>query len=386
MDTDVDARANTLAPEHRGMLSTLPRDPRAAARTEPMAPAETRITPIEVGSEWLRLADRFRDHNYRQLFDYAEALAARTGSTAEHLRIDHGDEPIGLASVRVKRMPGTGIAYVSGGPLVRTAANRDRGPHLDLVLKALVGEYIDRRRLVLRVSPALGDPAWNAEQERRFLAARFLHVDHLSRYRTIVVDIGGSLADVRAAFAKKWRYSLKQAEKAEISVTEGSDPALLDQFAPLFRELVARKSLSVDLGADFYGALQRALPAEERLHVAIASIGGEPASGHRREPARRHRRVPAGRLERIRPQRLRALPPAVEDDRGGGRARDQVVRPRRHRSGRQPGRAPVQGPDGRCRDLRARSLRGGSGSRPRGRGADGGATVPSRAGPAKVTA
>ena len=193
------------------------------------------------------------------------------------------------------------------------------------MLQALVGEYVDRRRLVLRVSPALGDPAWNAEQERRFLAARFLHVDHLSRYRTIVVDIGGSLADVRAAFAKKWRYSLKQAEKAEISVTEGSDPALLDQFAPLFRELVARKSLSVDLGADFYGALQRALPAEERLHVAIASIGGEPAcSGHSSaEPARRHRRVPAGRLERIRPQRLRARPPAVEDDRGGGRARDQ---------------------------------------------------------------
>ncbi len=279
MDTDVDARANTQAPEHRGMLSTLPRDPRAAARTEPVAPAETRITPIEVGSEWLRLADRFRDHNYRQLFDYAEALAARTGSTAEHLRIDHGDEPIGLASVRVKRMPGTGIAYVSGGPLVRTGANRDRGPHLDLVLKALVGEYVDRRRLVLRVSPALGDPAWNAEQERRFVAARFLQVDHLSRYRTIAVDIGGSLADVRAAFAKKWRYSLKQAEKAEISVTEGSDPALLDQFAPLFRELVARKSLSVDLGADFYGSLQRALPAEERLHVAIASIGGEPAAG-----------------------------------------------------------------------------------------------------------
>jgi hypothetical protein len=111
--------------------------------------------------EWIALAAGFEDHNYRQCFDYAAMLAARSNAVAENVVVTEDDEPIGLASVRVKRLPGTGtgIAYLSGGPLVR----RRDGARLERVLEALRAEYVDRRRLVLRIAPAIGDEAWNAE-------------------------------------------------------------------------------------------------------------------------------------------------------------------------------------------------------------------------------
>jgi hypothetical protein len=231
--------------------------------------------------EWRHLASEFEDHNYRQCWDYAEAMAARTGATAEHRSIANGGRPLGLASLRIKTMPGTGtgIAYVSGGPLVRRDGNEGHGSRLRNALAALVDEYVYARGLVLRVAPAIGDAAWNVEQEHCFLAADFRPVENARRYNTISIDIARPMEDVRASLAGKWRNHLRKAEKAEVDVTAGSDPALFDDFQPLFDEFVARKSFAVELGADFYGGLQTMLPEHERLHVAIARVEGRPAAG-----------------------------------------------------------------------------------------------------------
>ena len=230
--------------------------------------------------EWCHLAAGLQDHNYRQCWDYAEAVAARNGASAEHVCITRGNELLGLASLRIKPMPGTGtgIAYVSGGPLVRTRENEAPGLRLDTVLAALVNEYVDGRSLLLRVAPAIGDRVWNIVQEHSFLSAKFLPAEHVRRYSTILIDLAHPVS-VRAGFASKWRYHLRKAEKAEIRVTQGTDPILFEHFRPLFDELVARKSLAVELGADFYGGLQPTLPEHERLHVAIAWVGDQPAAG-----------------------------------------------------------------------------------------------------------
>jgi lipid II:glycine glycyltransferase (peptidoglycan interpeptide bridge formation enzyme) len=147
------------------------------------------------------------------------------------------------------------------------------------VLAALRREYVDRRRLVLRVAPAIGEERWNAAQDEGMLAAGFRPGSHLRPYRTMLVDLDRPLAEVRTGFAKKWRNLLSGAERHDIQVEQGTAPELFDDFAPLFDELVARKAFAVDLGADFYAALQPALPQRERLHVAIASLDGRPAAG-----------------------------------------------------------------------------------------------------------
>ncbi len=231
--------------------------------------------------EWVDLCADFGDHNYRQCWDYAAMLAERSKATAESVVVTREGHPIGLASVRVKRLPGlgTGIAYVAGGPLVRHRDDDQPRERLDAVLAALADEYVQRRRLVLRVAPAIGDERWNLVQDECVLAAGFRPADHVRPYPTMLVDIGRPLDEVRSALAKKWRYHLKQAERAGLEVTQGRDPRLLHDFMPLFDELVARKAIEVDLGADFYARLQPRLPESERLHVAIARAQGRPVAG-----------------------------------------------------------------------------------------------------------
>jgi lipid II:glycine glycyltransferase (peptidoglycan interpeptide bridge formation enzyme) len=99
------------------------------------------------------------------------------------------------------------------------------------------------------------------------------------RHQTMLVDIARPLDQVRAGFAKKWRYELGRAEKAGLEMVEGTDPALLERFRPLFEDFVQRKGFGVDLGADFYAALQPRLGEEERLHVALAQLGDELVAG-----------------------------------------------------------------------------------------------------------
>jgi len=260
---------------------TLTRErPSPVAVVPPPAPA-----PCEVRragrEEWIALAAEFADHNYRQCWDYAETLAARSGAAAENVVVLRGGAPLGLAAVRVKRLPGarTGIAYVTGGPLVRRRDDEFALERLDAVVAALRGEYVDRRRFVLRVAPAIGDERWNAAQRETLLAAGFRPGSHPPPYRTMMVDLGRPLAEIRSGFAKKWRNLLGNAERRGLHVTSGTRPALYDDFAPLFDELVARKAFAVDLGADFYARLQLRLPEAERLHVAIAAVDGKPAAG-----------------------------------------------------------------------------------------------------------
>jgi Acetyltransferase (GNAT) domain len=238
------------------------------------------LRSVEPG-EWRRVASVLRDHNYRHCPAYSDAMARRAGADAEHVCVELDGRPAGLASLRLKRIPGlgAGIAYVSGGPLVRTAGDPLPGDLLEAVLGELVRQYVHGRRLVLRVAPPIGDAAWNAEQERRFVSVGFETTDQVPGYRTIVVDLARSLDDVRASFAKKWRYYLGRAEKSELTVEQGTDPALYAEFVPLFDDFKARKGFAVDLDADFYAGLQAELPEAERMHVAIARMDGRPVAG-----------------------------------------------------------------------------------------------------------
>jgi lipid II:glycine glycyltransferase (peptidoglycan interpeptide bridge formation enzyme) len=230
---------------------------------------------------WIALTGEFADHGYRHSWDYAAAMAERSGATVENVAILQDQRAVALASVRVKRLPGmrTGIAYVSGGPLVRHRAPRASDPSLDLVIAALKEEYVDRRRLVLRVAPPIGDAAWNEVQAGCFESAGFARTDRVDPYTTVLVDIDRPLEQIRSGFAQKWRNCLNKAERQDLRVTDGRDPRLFDDFIPLFDELVARKAFDVDLGADFYARLQERLPDGERLYVAIAWDGDDPVAG-----------------------------------------------------------------------------------------------------------
>lgn len=236
---------------------------------------------IEDDARWNCLAEGFLDHNYRQCAAYARAMATRANAGMEN--IGFGEEPVvaGLASVRVKPVGflGTGIAYVSGGPLVDGDGDGVSEDRLEMSIAELRREYVERRGLVLRISPCVGNPASKSMEERCYEANGFSVSSHLAAERTIVVDVDRPLAEIRDGFAAKWRRDLNRAEREPIEVSFGQGLELFEEFQGLFDELVARKELAVALGADFYTDVQEQLPQNERLHIGIARVDGVPAAG-----------------------------------------------------------------------------------------------------------
>ena len=264
------------------MPQTQPKmDDHSVAPAQPLAAPSHGVVASAELEHWHLLSAGFSDRNYRQCAAFATALAARTNAGVENVAVSDKSELAGIASLRVRPMAvlGGGIAYIAGGPLVRDREHADSMDALRTTLAALIDEYVDRRRLILRIAPSIGDPAWMSKQEKGFLEAGLKPVKHLSPYTTKLVEIGRPLPEVRAGFAPKWRRDLNRAEREALEVDFGHGLDLFDDFKGLFTELVERKSLSVDLGSDFYGGVQSHLSDDERFHIGIARVDGEPAAG-----------------------------------------------------------------------------------------------------------
>lgn len=230
---------------------------------------------------WSQLTCGFRDYNYRQVWEFGDACAARVNAGSEHVCVREGTELIGLADVRVKQIPllGTGVAYVNGGPLVRHTAVDDPR-RLRVSLAALCTEYVERRGLVLRIAPPFGPPVWNSTASAAFAALGFVDADPARRYRTLVVDLQRPLPDIRKTLAQKWRNCLNRAERNGLSIRTGTGDDLFAAFLKLYADLRERKNFGVDLDASFYARLQGELAPDEKFVVTIAEYQGQPVAGH----------------------------------------------------------------------------------------------------------
>lgn len=230
--------------------------------------------------EWRVRAAIFSDNNYRQLWDYGVDLAQLRGACSEHVAINVDDDVVGMADVRIKRMPlAGGLAYISGGPLTRRGF-ADDADRLRVSVAALRDEYAVKRRLVLRIAPPLADPDWMAMAAGVFQECGF-HGTTMGRpYRTIVLDIGGPLETVRRNLAQKWRNCLNGAERAGHEVVVAEDQTALERFRGLFNEFIQRKGFGVELGAEFYSRVQAKLDAADRMVVSLALREGRLVAGH----------------------------------------------------------------------------------------------------------
>jgi hypothetical protein len=227
--------------------------------------------------EWEAAVQDFRDHSYRQCWAYGVALAARRGAISEHVAVERDDELVGLADVRVKKLPviGGGLAYVSGGPLVDNDLDR-----LDDCLDALVREYVDRRGLTLRVQPAIGDEGHNAALAERLTRAGFDPTERGGRYRTVLLDVEREPDAIMASLSKDWRQNIRRGGRKGVEISFGSELERFETFSGMLEELRARKAFDVDLDERFYAEVQAELPEHERLIVGIASVDGAAVAGN----------------------------------------------------------------------------------------------------------
>lgn len=233
--------------------------------------------------KWQLLAPSFLDYNYRQLWDFGTACAKRVKATSEHVAIYDGTELVGLADVRVKTIPSfkAGIAYVNGGPMVRSSTNSEEGiKKLQVVLAGLVETYVRQRTLILRIQPTLGSADWNDLQGRTFQDLRYVIDAQQHVYRTFVLDISQPLEDVRKQLNQKWRNCLNNAEKRGLTVKTGIDETCFSVFINLYKELTHRKDFDVDLTPEFYLQVQQRLAENERFIISIVYQNEQPVAGH----------------------------------------------------------------------------------------------------------
>ncbi len=230
---------------------------------------------------WRAHASSLLDYNYRHLWEFAAACADRVGARSEQVAVLQAGETLGLASVRIKLIPvlGTGIAYITGGPLVRRNEDRD-AERLRLCLRALVHEYVERRGLVLRVMAPVGSESWNESQGAALSDAGFTFSHAMPAYRTFLLDIRRSLDEIRRNLVQKWRSCLNQSEKRGIVIRAGTSLALFQEFCDLYSPFLQRKQFEVTLPATFYRAVQERLPENDRFYVHLAEIEGRVVAGH----------------------------------------------------------------------------------------------------------
>lgn len=229
---------------------------------------------------WVHLAHGFLDYNYRQSWDFGSACAVRVGALSEHIAIEYpGNTAIALADVRIRKLPliGGGIAYINGGPLIRKKDLQDGAVWAGLI-KALVEEYVLRRKLTLRIAPPL-----QPDQEEKGLEEALIQLgffDMAQKKKTILIDLCQDEAVIRKQFHQKWRNCLNKSEKTALTVRAGRDHMLLHEFVPLFNGLVAEKKFSVDLDINFYLNVQLAAPEMDRFYIMLADLEGKPVAGH----------------------------------------------------------------------------------------------------------
>ena len=232
---------------------------------------------------WQRLAPSFVEFNCRHLWDFGVACAERVGAASEHVAVYDDDELIGLADVRVKRIPffRTGIAYINGGPLVcREMDSTESLLRLRTVLDELVNKYVRHNKFVLRICPPIGNPSWNDEQASLFIDIGFNTAISLKPYRTFLLDLAPSLEDLRKGLDQKWRNNLKRSEKVDLFITTEKDISSFDQFEELYKPFIQKKKFKVDLTPSFYRKIQGHLAENEKFQVLLCYYEGECIAGH----------------------------------------------------------------------------------------------------------
>ena len=234
-------------------------------------------------TQWEASVRQFRDYNYRQAWAYGALLASKRGATTEHVDIRCGGETIGLADVRIKRLPlvGGGLAHVSGGPLVRLLDDpEDDLARFDLAVEALVQEFVRRRGLTLRVVAPVGTAEHNQSAAERLAHAGFRPSAHVPAYRTVLLDIDRPLEEIRSSFHRHWRRHLNSSERQGLEVTFGTEPDRFEQIARMSEALAARKGFELDLDARFYADVQSELEDRDRLVAGLVLKDGTPVAGN----------------------------------------------------------------------------------------------------------
>jgi lipid II:glycine glycyltransferase (peptidoglycan interpeptide bridge formation enzyme) len=227
---------------------------------------------------WYEIMDTFRDANLYQTWSYDWIRYGRRNIAHMVLRKD--GSVVAAAQSRVMRVPGmqTGIAYTRWGPMWRRTELKDDKETFRQAVRALRNELSRRRGLVVRLYPLAfrgQDDELTAVLEDEGYS---LHETGTSD-RTLIMDVGPPVEELRAALEQKWRNKLNQAERKGLEVVLGEGEELFDAVASMYAEMALRKRLDRSNDIEHLRMVQKDLPEKLRLKVILCRLSGEPCAG-----------------------------------------------------------------------------------------------------------
>ncbi|MFQ5738698.1 MAG: lipid II:glycine glycyltransferase FemX [Acidobacteriota bacterium] len=226
-------------------------------------------------SEWTSLLGRFEDATIYQSWAYAAARWPDRG--VNRLILERGGEAVALAQVRVVQLPllESGMAYVPWGPVWKRKGGNHCLEDLRQIIRALLQEYVLRRRLQLRVHPPDIDVGAEADRIRSVLETEGLRSDsNYSPYRTVLLDLGPSVDQLRKQLSSRWRRQLNVALRNDLQVVDGTSGRFFDEFLHLYKEMLERKRFSPGVDATEFGRIQEQLPDAAKMRIFLSQSEG----------------------------------------------------------------------------------------------------------------
>jgi peptidoglycan pentaglycine glycine transferase (the first glycine) len=232
--------------------------------------------------EWDELAPLFDDLSYCQGGSYAEEAAKDVGAHLEFVAILQAESVVGLANIRVKQVPfsGIGVAYALHAPLSRQrhALSED---FFGYCLDALRAEYVERRGVILRIVPPVNG-GYRLDAQAAVLEQRgFRRSNRHKAHETFLLDLTDSLSNIRETFDRKWRNHLSKAQRSNVDVTISETLASFDHFEPLLLDLIRKKGFTPPArDVAFFRRVQAGAERYERMAVHLALHDGELVAGN----------------------------------------------------------------------------------------------------------
>ena len=222
----------------------------------------------------------FADANFYQTRAYG-AVSWGTSQLSQ-VRLVTDSQTVALAQLRRVTLPilQAGVAYLRWGPCCQRAGAAWDAAAYRAAVAARVQEYGVRRGLLLRLIPNVFEEDSHASDVRSVLHEFGFQRDETTpAYRTIRVDLTAESAEIRKRLDGKWRNQLNGAERAGLTLTEGTGLELYDQFKALYDEMMSRKQFETSVDVDEFRCIQQRLPEPQKMQIMISSRDGVPLTG-----------------------------------------------------------------------------------------------------------
>jgi hypothetical protein len=247
-----------------------------SARVSRDVPGEFQAVSSE---QWEGVVDRFADASLYQTSVYGSVSWGE--HQVERWILGDGDAAAAMAMVRVVAVPflRVGVAYVRWGPCCQLRGERWSEDAFARVIRALVSEYVEKRGLLLRLTPHVFADDQQAVRALEILRNEGFAQEGSAPYRTVRVGLDASRESLRRGLAHKWRNQLNAAERNGLEIHEGTSDLLFAQFRQLYEQMMTRKQFETSVDVAEFGRMQALLPERQKMHILIGVKNGVAQSG-----------------------------------------------------------------------------------------------------------